>query len=565
VFDTPPCLPVTDAQVMAAQVDGVLLVAAMGEAKKEEVRHAKQLLDRAYARTLGLILNKMTNMVDMVGPPGPTANSRGPQARGAVTAHAPASGYPPAALPESPAPTHSSRCAGEDCPEVRTFQRGHALSYVGLFLFTVATYFRPWELLSALSSFTSMALVIGLLTLIVFFPSQLRLEGTLTARTREVDLLLFLCLAGLLSIPLAISPGVAWNGFSNFLKPVVIFIVMVNAVRSERRLQGLLFVMLAASCVFSVAMLVDYRSGGYPLAGAGTTAWSGAGPRAVEGYRPRGIVGGIFANPNDLALFLVTMTPMIIGLLLGARGLIRKLPYGVCAALLGAAIVITYSRGGFLALIAAAAVLAWKLGRRNPIAVALVMILTIAVFTLFVPGNYGSRIASILNPASDASASQRRDQLYRSILVALAHPLLGVGMHNYPIVGIQELQTHNAYTQVAAEMGIPAAVLYTSFIVVPLLRLRQIERETLGVRSYGRTHYLAMGLQASLAGYMVGSFFASVAYLWGVYYLVGYAVCLRRIYEAGLRPTAPGTGPALRAPASAGRQQQIASNPMGAR
>jgi hypothetical protein len=47
-----------------------------------------------------------------------------------------------------------------------------------------------------------------------------------------------------------------------------------------------------------------------------------------------------------------------------------------------------------------------------------------------------------------------------------------------------------------------------------------------------RYHHLAVGLQASLAAYMVNSFFASVAYLWYVYYLVGYAVCLRRMYEA---------------------------------
>ena len=31
---------------------------------------------------------------------------------------------------------------------------------------------------------------------------------------------------------------------------------------------------------------------------------------------------------------------------------------------------------------------------------------------------------------------------------------------------------------------------------------------------------------------MVCSFFASVAYLWYVFYLVGYAVCLRRLYES---------------------------------
>jgi hypothetical protein len=31
---------------------------------------------------------------------------------------------------------------------------------------------------------------------------------------------------------------------------------------------------------------------------------------------------------------------------------------------------------------------------------------------------------------------------------------------------------------------------------------------------------------------MVSSFFLSVAYTWNVYYLVGYAVCFRRIYES---------------------------------
>jgi hypothetical protein len=39
-------------------------------------------------------------------------------------------------------------------------------------------------------------------------------------------------------------------------------------------------------------------------------------------------------------------------------------------------------------------------------------------------------------------------------------------------------------------------------------------------------------LQASLIAYLVSSFFLAVAYNWYVFYLVGYAVCLRRLYEA---------------------------------
>jgi hypothetical protein len=81
-------------------------------------------------------------------------------------------------------------------------------------------------------------------------------------------------------------------------------------------------------------------------------------------------------------------------------------------------------------------------------------------------------------------------------------------------------------------MGATALVCYTLFIVTPLRKLGQIVRETFEPRVRSHCYYLAVGLQASLLGYMVSSFFLSVAYVWYIYYLVGFAVCLRRLYEA---------------------------------
>ena len=57
------------------------------------------------------------------------------------------------------------------------------------------------------------------------------------------------------------------------------------------------------------------------------------------------------------------------------------------------------------------------------------------------------------------------------------------------------------------------------FIVTPLRKLGQIARETFETRGSSNYYYLAVGLQASLLGYMVSSFFLSVAYVWYVYYL----------------------------------------------
>ena len=70
------------------------------------------------------------------------------------------------------------------------------------------------------------------------------------------------------------------------------------------------------------------------------------------------------------------------------------------------------------------------------------------------------------------------------------------------------------------------------FIVSPLRKLSTIVRETVAVRQTSSFYYLGLGLQASLLVFMVSSFFLSVAYVWNVYYLIGYAVCFRRIYEA---------------------------------
>jgi hypothetical protein len=44
-------------------------------------------------------------------------------------------------------------------------------------------------------------------------------------------------------------------------------------------------------------------------------------------------------------------------------------------------------------------------------------------------------------------------------------------------------------------------------------------------------YYLAIGVQASLIGYMISSFFGPVAYNWFVYYLIAFAICLRRLYQ----------------------------------
>ena len=60
-----------------------------------------------------------------------------------------------------------------------------------------------------------------------------------------------------------------------------------------------------------------------------------------------------------------------------------------------------------------------------------------------------------------------------------------------------------------------------------------IERQMFAAQDSSWMYFLSIGIQASIIGYMVSSFFGAVAYNWYVYYPIAYAVCLRRIYQLG--------------------------------
>ncbi|MCM3652942.1 CpsD/CapB family tyrosine-protein kinase [Metabacillus litoralis] len=57
ILDSPPVLVVTDAQVLANLADGVVLVVSSGKTEIESAKKAKELLESAKAKILGVVLN----------------------------------------------------------------------------------------------------------------------------------------------------------------------------------------------------------------------------------------------------------------------------------------------------------------------------------------------------------------------------------------------------------------------------------------------------------------------------------------------------------------------------
>lgn len=59
IIDAPPILHVTDAGILSRLVDGVIIVAAANQTKKDSLKQAKKALEKVNANLLGVLLTKV--------------------------------------------------------------------------------------------------------------------------------------------------------------------------------------------------------------------------------------------------------------------------------------------------------------------------------------------------------------------------------------------------------------------------------------------------------------------------------------------------------------------------
>ena len=402
--------------------------------------------------------------------------------------------------------------------------RRQAFAYGGLIFFTVLLYFRPNEWLP-IGTFP-LVKIVALASLAGLFIVQISEGRPLSLMPRELKLLLGLAALMVVSMAIGLDPSASFEGFTNdFLKVLLIFVLMINVVNSFKRLRRLIEVTVVCGALLALGSLVQFARG----------------QNLGDGFRASGIVGGMFGNPNDLALSLNILLPIAVCLALSRPAIAVKLFYWGCAGFLGLAVLVSYSRAGFLTVAIVGLSLMWRLRRRYPAFLALGVMAALVV-VLVAPGSFWARVFTVFDSSGDAQAAQsselRWSLLQRALEVAGFNPqrwLLGVGISNFHIVSVRELAQHNAYLQMFNEVGLPAFILYTVFLFGLIRAMGRIARAYERDRAHRHVWLLAVSLQVSLIAYAVGSFFAPVAYLWYLYYVAGFAVCLKMLVVASNR------------------------------
>jgi putative inorganic carbon (hco3(-)) transporter len=384
-------------------------------------------------------------------------------------------------------------------------------AYFGLVLFMVVYFARPEDWIPGLAALP-LAKISGILILVAlaFSFSSIRWHMPL-----EVTFLALLVVQLWLSA--AFSPvwrGGAVNLMLDFSKVLPLFIVIYGAVRSMNRLGWILFVQAASVAAIAVASIVSSHT---------------------LGGRLQSVLSGMSGDPNDLAVLIDLTLPLCLALALTTRSLWKKFAWTITMLAMIYAVVLTASRAGALALAVVSLICVWKLGAKSR-RLYLILLVPIAMIAFWVYAgsvlrarfDQGDASAASRGQSGEASASaqQRKELLLQSLKITAQHPLLGVGPGNFEFVSGFWHVTHNSYTQMSAEGGIPALLLYLLLFWRSIVNLRKVNRYSATTKAAA---VLSMTLQASLAGYLVGSFFLSLGYHLFPYCLLAYTSALRLI------------------------------------
>ena len=381
-------------------------------------------------------------------------------------------------------------------------------AYAALLLFMVIYCVRPEDWVPGMSH-VPLAKLVGIMALLALAVSLQHIRDRMP---REVYFLI------LLTVQLFVASLVStvWRGGAlqitfNFAKVLLVILMIATSVTTLRRLRLLIFAQaLSISVIASV------------------TIWK----ERTSVSRLEGILGGQYADPNDLALAIIISLPLCLALLIPEQeSTFGKILWSISILVMLYAVFLTGSRGGFLALVVAAVVALWEFaiqGRRRYL-LALAGFAGLFLF-LSAGGKLVGRLQGTFNVNDTTSAyesAQSRQQLFwRSIKVTMEHPIFGVGPGNFNQVSGTWHTTHNSLTLMSSEGGIPALFLYVLILVYGFKNVRATKRLTQGTVE---TRLLVRALLASLAGYAVGSLFLSVAFQFFPYILVAYTTALFEI------------------------------------
>lgn len=277
---------------------------------------------------------------------------------------------------------------------------------------------------------------------------------------------------------------------------VLFYVVVVNAVETRKQLDTLVFFMVGAGAL--VALYGFYQ---FLFPGKFGGVWVDTDMFSDIAFR----VYSTFGNPNVLGEYFLLIIPIGVAYFFTSKKPIMKLIYFGAVSVMMLCLVLTYSRGCWLGIMAAAAVFLVLLDKRF----ILLGVVALIAMPFVLPDTIINRFMSIGNMA-DTSTSYRVSIWLGTIAMLKDYWLSGIGpgeaAYNrvYPAYGyngVSAPHSHNLFLQITCDTGICGLLVFVFMII-------RYFRDTLSSVLNAKTKenkILAIGAVSSITGFMVQS------------------------------------------------------------
>ena len=273
---------------------------------------------------------------------------------------------------------------------------------------------------------------------------------------------------------------------------VLFYFVVINVITTRKQLKMILYVMLTVGTLTAIYGIYQYKYGDVY-----SQAWLDS--EMFEDIRMR--VYATLENPNVYGEYLILIIPFTISLFWTEKGWKKKMFLIATLGIMGLALILTYSRGCWLGVIIAIAILALIIDKRF----IFLGILLLLFAPLILPDTIISRFTSIGN-LEDTSTSYRVNIWMGTLSMLKDYWLSGVGMgitsfnKIYPLYSYNNIKaphSHNLFLQIMVEYGI------VGFIVMIGVMYNYFKIAIISMKA--KKDIVLGGLMASMIGYLIQS------------------------------------------------------------
>jgi len=382
---------------------------------------------------------------------------------------------------------------------------------IGLYILIGIVFLLPFAALPVDIGFSPTLLDLILAGLFFVWIAKLatRQQGRFIATPIGLPVLAFILLAcasfisGLAHAPLTTN---VLRHFAEILLGISLFFLIVNHVRTDRELTGLVKAIILAGFGMALIGVILYflpKNISIRLLSALRVVHYPSGPGVLRYIEDdpelplRAISTSV--DPNILGGMLILTTAITLPQLFAKRPLLSRRWVAIIVGTMIVCLLLTFSRGSFVGL--GVALISLGITRHRKL---LLVLLAILLALLLLPQGQVYIQHLIEGVRGEDLATQMRFGEYKDALTLISrYPWFGVGFAGTPDIDTY-LGVSSVYLLIAEEMGVTGLL---SFILVLLLCLSHLWRATRSAHQDDTLAPILLGLQTALIGAMIGGIF----------------------------------------------------------